>query len=99
VIKKETFINKPRYGYRMATKRDLDILRYMYAVGGVEFRDLMIKFCLKPPILSRSLSRLINEGYVRKVCRGFYEITEKGKEFVEGGLEEKKESRLFLPRR
>ena len=54
----------------MTTKRDLDILRYMYAVGGVEFRDLMIKFGLKAPILSRSLSRLINEGYVRRCAGG-----------------------------
>jgi Mn-dependent DtxR family transcriptional regulator len=85
----------------MVTKRDLDILRYIYAVDGAEFKDMMIKFGVHPAILAKCLSRLAKGGYVERACRGYYEITEKGKEFIEGGLKEgsERERELFRPRR
>lgn len=65
-------------------KRSLDYLLLFYEEGKpLQLKKISSVLKVKPPSALEALNRLSKKGYLKKIKRGTFELTEKGKEYIE----------------
>jgi Mn-dependent DtxR family transcriptional regulator len=64
-------------------KRSLDYLLLFYNKGKpLQLKEVSIALNVKPPSALETLNNLVKKGYLKKVKRGTFIITEKGEDYI-----------------
>jgi Mn-dependent DtxR family transcriptional regulator len=64
-------------------KRSLDYLLLFYNEGKpLQLKEVSIALNVKPPSALETLNNLVKKGYLKKVKRGTFIITEKGEDYI-----------------